>query len=1182
MFRKLIKVVVAFAALVAGYVGYDHGFGILAAFMSARMPVSTVPRIETAIVVGSAESAENSTANTTHRTLNSQHAVDLARRAFGEGHWATDPDLTMRYYNSESGYWVYAGGYKRHSDGYRVEFFPFALIWENKDRTGFKAISGERAFADFAEKFDPFKSGSKPTKIRAAKIEGDVVIRDWRDQGRGDLTIGPLAYLEYDEQVQQIKSEDTPVTIRDRDLMITCVGVLIDLLPTSTAPPKPGTPPIVSSFGGVSRIRLMRDVHIVHDNIGSTGFMNGSTQAASSERVPFELSCAGEAGFELPPPSPKPATGASPPAPAPTIARFQRNVVLKRGQPVPDQLDCDTLIVKLFPVDMPTSGTEESSTESELEIRDARASGHAVWLQSPGQGFRALGNELIYRKLGTAKAPSDETYFSANRGTGLRIDKTDVATSGPSAGKVTSYTTIETIDATILQTGEGPAKQMTILARGPGRLESRPEVNQPADRIATWQDMLRLRSDADQRRMITLTGSPSFQDLAQAKISARDSIILSLKPRSQPIEALGPPHAPLGSRFAPAPQPYPSETGESKGPGQVAIEWVRALNDVHLTSFSAPRAGEAGGEEEGPAPSSRTMVARESLNVVFEQPPEPSSFIAGESAASVPPPAAAETAEAPAVEPTDKTREPQLDVSANSIWARIASLPDSKTKFEAREVRLRGAVEVHRGAEREGERGTDVSGDAVDLIGQANNRFRVRAHGTVQRPALVVSDAFRIVGPKLTVDQVENTADVEGPGELTQWVETREELAPGGAPPLLEANGRPNRRPMVISWKSNMRFEGERRSEDGKNSIGYAHFLSGVVATIDEARIAGEELDVYLNQPVSLSGAPKKQGDQPKLDLSHVRAKVDVEITNKKLDPATGTLLEYQRINGQDVSYQLPGRFQVSGPGLVRIYGRNAGGEANPSAPPRAPRDGNVAGRGLVSPVSNQRTVAALAPLELTRVEFRQGMRGRFQGPPQAPTNGERIAEFWGDVHVLHARVADEKADLTEDMRPAPDDMIALQSQYLWVDNLPGIGDDPAKSASRTRMLARGDGQAARARTYGANASVIEGDRITYHTDTGTFLIVADQGDVLIARSNGVGRPVSLTDARQVLYNTRTGKTSVVDPGQISLYEPKTAARPEFAPVPQRMPKPEKPPTYPNRPSDRASKERQGFSGTSR
>ncbi|MFO0958820.1 MAG: hypothetical protein U0800_15550 [Isosphaeraceae bacterium] len=54
-------------------------------------------------------------------------------------------------------------------------------------------------------------------------------------------------------------------------------------------------------------------------------------QKGQGERMPFELTCAGQADFELPPPQPPPPPGVAPPAPLPTIARFDRNVQLKRG-----------------------------------------------------------------------------------------------------------------------------------------------------------------------------------------------------------------------------------------------------------------------------------------------------------------------------------------------------------------------------------------------------------------------------------------------------------------------------------------------------------------------------------------------------------------------------------------------------------------------------------------------------------------------------------------------------------------------------------------------------------------------------------------------------------------------------------------------------------------------------------
>ncbi|MFO0958819.1 MAG: hypothetical protein U0800_15545 [Isosphaeraceae bacterium] len=142
------------------------------------MPRTSVPRLN--LPSGPDDEADPSVPI----PVSQQHAMELARKAFGDGHWATKPDLTIKYYNQESGYWVYAGDYKKQPDGYRVEFFPFAVIWESKDRRGFKAISGEHAYADFEEKFDPLKPSNKPAKIRNAKIEDDVVIRTGRAAAR--------------------------------------------------------------------------------------------------------------------------------------------------------------------------------------------------------------------------------------------------------------------------------------------------------------------------------------------------------------------------------------------------------------------------------------------------------------------------------------------------------------------------------------------------------------------------------------------------------------------------------------------------------------------------------------------------------------------------------------------------------------------------------------------------------------------------------------------------------------------------------------------------------------------------------------------------------------------------------------------------------------------------------------
>jgi hypothetical protein len=1180
--RKILRVVTTIGVLGAGYVGYSRAFHHVADLVAATAAPVTVPRIpEGPAPSGSASSV----AVAANRSVTQRQAIDLATLAFGEGHWAADPELTIRYYNAETGYWVYARDYSRHPDGHRVAFHPFALIWTTKDRRGFKAISGDRAVAVFEDRFDPFRPSSKPIKIQASKIEGDVLIRDYRDGGRSDLTIGPLAYLEYDERQYQIRSVDTPVTIRDRDFQITCVGVVIDLI-RPTGPTSGGA---ASGFSGVRSARLLKDVRIVHDNLSSSGFLAGSPRAQGGEKVPFELTCDGEVKVDLPPPAPKdePSTPS-----APTIARFSKNVRLKRGDPLPDQLDCDNLEVRLFRGERPPAAGEKSGALGNLEIRDAKASGHAVWLQSPGEGFRALGNELIYKRLGQTQG--DETYFRANRGTGLQIWKTDVARSGPDAGKVTAITTIETVDATLLQTGEGPAKVMTIVARGPGRLESRPSQEKPAERIATWTNLLRLKSEPDERRLLTLMGQPTFQDVNQARIEARESMVVSLRPRPRPVEVCGPPRIGPGvTADTPIVLP-PTATSPPAQPnspsGSLLIEWVRAQDQVRMVAEAARiAAAEADGSRI--ARSRRALLARKRLDVVFDQPPPPRAVIAGPPAepdATVAVPNAAAPPVAATSDTTPQTAsarpaEPDLDVSADTVWARVAAMgaAGSTSKLDVKEVYLRGGVEVQRGPEAGKTIGTNVKGEAVDLIGQTEGRFEVRAHGKPDRPAEVVSDAFRILGPKLTLNQTADTAQVEGPGLLTQWIDANSRPLVDGVdrpPPLLEVDDREDKRPMIVRWQSGMLFEGRPQGPHGAVEPAHARFLAGVDATIDEARVTGEEVDVYLDRPVSLSRPIRDpnsgQTSDARPQVSFVRAQRDVEIVNRKLDPASGSLQETHRVHGDDVSYRMPGHFGVQGPGVVWLYRRVGPNSGNPLLPPAA----TASGRGRVSPVSNRTAQSPSGPLELTRVQFRQGMRGRFQGPPEKPASGERVGEFFGDVQILNARVDNDRADLSEERSP-PADMVSLYSQYLYIDSQTAAPGSDA--ADRTRMVARGEGQAARARTFGTHASTIEGDRITYQTDTGVFLIVADPGrTVSLVKSNGTGQPVSLSDARQVLYNVRSGETRVADPSAISLYDAKTGIRPGVVPAPNRNPSPPPPLRFPGRTnSDPTNKENRGFSG---
>ena len=227
----------------------------------------------------------------------------------------------------------------------------------------------------------------------------------------------------------------------------------------------------------------------------------------------------------------------------------------------PDQLDCDHLRLTLLPAEKSAATAARAATPpettkakaagpvgmggpmTELALREARASGHAVWLQSEGQGIKARCNELIYKKLLPEKP--DETYLRGDATTKLYVEKLERVADGPKKGQIASVTTIRSMDATLFDNDQdgGPS---TIVSRGPGLLETRPARDKPVERTAYWEDTLEtvdeVGPDKQVQKKVTLTGNPKFVDNTQAtnlegrKPSSRIIVWLKPKPEAPPAD----------------------------------------------------------------------------------------------------------------------------------------------------------------------------------------------------------------------------------------------------------------------------------------------------------------------------------------------------------------------------------------------------------------------------------------------------------------------------------------------------------------------------------------------------------------------------------------------------------------------------------------------------------------------
>ena len=232
----------------------------------------------------------------------------------------------------------------------------------------------------------------------------------------------------------------------------------------------------------------------------------------------------------------------------------------------------------------------------------------------PAQGIKLVCNELIHVRQLPYKP--DQTYFRGDRTRPLQIEKVDVVEEeGPDQGKVTSVTNIWTVDATLFDSGVG-MDATNVVAHGPGRLEIRPDRDQPVERIAIWQDRLIVQNKLGPtnevvHKIIDLVGNrPCFIDnLQKTSLDSGSWIQVWLKPKPRRATAPGPPRPPAtvgaqserSSRTHRSPRPAPSEliswpsmadasSGEQRArpPEQVAAA-CKSRNCMRLSMFTCSR-----------------------------------------------------------------------------------------------------------------------------------------------------------------------------------------------------------------------------------------------------------------------------------------------------------------------------------------------------------------------------------------------------------------------------------------------------------------------------------------------------------------------------------------------------------------------------------------------------------------
>ncbi|HEY2157808.1 MAG TPA: hypothetical protein VGH33_19420, partial [Isosphaeraceae bacterium] len=504
MFKKALQIVVTFGVLVGAYQAYLVAFALLTGRVGDGRPT---------------------TEWVAHEGKVAKEATRLAVATFGAKHWAADPKLNIRLYDAERGFFMYAGDYERLEKGKKLKFWPFAIIWLDKGGKGLKTATSAEAHVELNEPLGLAKPGAPAMHVVEARLEQDVILRD--DKGtpldRSDDTVvdgdgGPLPYIEYSEKTSPAEIRTTSrVRIVDQKLKLTGSDLLIYM----RKPPKGQ-----GGSGGfdAETAFLKKDVRILIADAGKGGVMPGQVRGKVDGPTPTTVRSDGEMRVDLPP-KPKalrPWEEGPPDQEGPTYVTFRRNVEVARGIEAPDTLTADNLRITLTPAEerlefsplpggamvvlggacfvpgaggaMPRHGSGGGDADGQLgslELRRAQATGFAVWLMSPSQGIEAKCNELIYKKQ-LPRLP-DETYLRADaRPDGLPplfVQKVDRDGTPAEPGPVRSVTYVWAVDATIFDDGKGGSAS-SVIARGPGKLESRPDRDKSKDHEATWNDEL--------------------------------------------------------------------------------------------------------------------------------------------------------------------------------------------------------------------------------------------------------------------------------------------------------------------------------------------------------------------------------------------------------------------------------------------------------------------------------------------------------------------------------------------------------------------------------------------------------------------------------------------------------------------------------------------------------------------
>jgi hypothetical protein len=427
---------------------------------------------------------------------------------------------------------------------------------------------------------------------------------------------------------------------------------------------------------------------------------------------------------------------------------------------------------------------------------------------------------------------------------------------------------------------------------------------------------------------------------------------------------------------------------------------------------------------------------------------------------------------------------------------------EAGTRYQLDRARCEDHVSVHQDpVDSSKSRGVDVLGRLLLIDGSPDGN-KLTVYGTADKLGEVHQEEMSLLGPKVVLDQVHNSAAVEGRGVLT--MPTRSDLA---GSELKEPET------VVIHWRDAMSFNGAEKS---------AAFAGKVSARQGESWVLCHTMRVVFDRPMYFNQAQRKATpgaratESAKLDkvfcypapadTAETRGELAVLFNQVEYDTA-GKLMKAQQLRAQELKMEAQAqdpaggekhqRVVADGPGVLTIWQE---GQENPSGPaaggarPAPAKDG----KGPISPKGEQE-------MKLTVIEFRGRMTGIDKGKVF------QQATFSEDVTVISAPADSPTAKLDRNapppravyMRcekelvvwshrrtdaPAEQRMQATGNAYLRTDDYDGSAHT-IKSEGKAVTLSGNDAVPARIMTRFGQGTEQVGKEIVYDRTAGTYRV---------------------------------------------------------------------------------------------